>query len=165
MSSHRYTSHSLACLALCFLVCCIASAQVELTPSHEVQHALAFISSPDAAGSVDCNQLRQCFSLLTQRLKLPQQALPHIVVIHASNQVAHAADVHASCVRRNAARDSKYYELWIVGPPKPSEYVRLFDTILEQHYNLRLSEEEKRAAGLFVQRLMSNTISAKGGSR
>lgn len=146
------------------ILSCIGTAQVQLTPSHQVQHALAFIDSPDAPGTLDANHLRQCFSLLAQRLKLPDSDLPHVVVIHVSPEAAHAADVRASCVRRNAAGNSQYYEFWIVGRPKPAEYARFLYTIFEQHYNLTLSIGEQQQVAAFVTRLMSSTVNASGGS-
>ncbi len=142
----------------------LSSAQVELNPSKQIDHALAFVSSPDARGTIDEQQVRVCYSLLAQRLRLPEKDLPHVVVFHVSSHAAHAGEVEKTSVRRNAgSKDSVYYEFWIVGQPKMTDYIRGLDAILEQHFSLQLSEEDQKSLGLFVLRFMSSTVSAHGG--
>jgi hypothetical protein len=142
----------------------LSPAQVELRPSASVSHALAFVESSDALGKVDRQQVSLVYSLLAQRLKLPQKDLPHVMVFHVSSEAAHAGDVKTTSVRRNAAgKESVYYEFWIVGQPKPTDYIRYLDAVLEQHFNLNLTTEEQNGLGMFVLRFMSSTVSANGG--
>jgi hypothetical protein len=156
-----------------FLICLIilitpeligrCSAQVRLAPSAHVTNALAFTGSPDATGTVDRQQVRLCFSIVMQRLKLPENELPKVLVIHASRDVAEVADVHKTTIRRNAGTDSAYYEFWIVGQPQPSDCILAAYAILEKHFKIQISEEQQKKTALFVFRFMSSTVSAHGG--
>ncbi|MGI9103035.1 MAG: hypothetical protein ACR2IF_11395 [Terriglobales bacterium] len=141
-----------------------AHSQVHLNGSREVEHALVFTASPDAPGSIDRQQVRLCLNLLTQRLHLGGAELPHIIVIHVSKRAAHAVDVAKTGIRRSASEDHPtYYELWIVGKPDPADYVVNVYTILEQHFGIVASKEEKKKVASFVLRYLTDTVDAHGG--
>ncbi len=136
------------------------SAQVRLTPSSYTDHALVFITSPDAPGTVDQQKVRQAYTLLAQRLKVPEAELPHVIVIRPSAQLAHAAAVSKNTLRRNAGEDGTYYELWIVEKPHLGTYIGALCKLLDKHFNLQLSDEQRTQASRFVLRLLSGTVSA-----
>lgn len=154
--------------ALILAACCIVdrtSAQVELSPSSYVDHALVFMDFSGVPGTVGRQQVRLCYGLLAQRLKVSEKELPHVFVIHASPEAAHAVDVSAITIRRIViGQKSPYYEFWVVGRPQTTDYIRGFLTILEDHFKLYISTEERKDAALFVLRFMSSTVSAHGAN-
>jgi hypothetical protein len=138
-------------------------AQVQLAPSSQVDHALGFVESPDATGTLDRQQARLCYSLLAQRLKLTDRELPHVLVIHASPETAHAANVSSFHIRRTfGERREVYYEFWLVGQPQPTEYVRGFYRILTDHFQMVIPKQEAGNIAKFVSRILSSTVNAGG---
>ncbi len=141
-----------------------ACAQVELGASKQVEHALTFAATTDAPGTLDRQQVRLCLSLLVQRLHLGGADLPHIIVIHASKETAHAVDIAKTGIRRSASDNHPtYYELWIVGRPEPADYVVSLYTILEQQFGIVASKEEQKKIANFVLRYLTDTVDVHRG--
>ncbi len=131
----------------------------------KVDDALAFVDLPEAGGKLDRERARTCLALLLGEFKIANRALPHIVVIHADRKLADAAGVTRTSIRRNTAPAGAnvYYELWIVGKPTVGTYAVMLQGIVEQHFALQLTEQDRDRILARVLRYLQNTVSARRG--
>jgi hypothetical protein len=134
--------------------------------SAEQKSEVVVLSSSDAPGRLSADKLKECLHQLAREWKQPEHHLPFVIVFHVSKRVAHAASVKDGLtVRFNRARNNEdsYYEVWLVGEPKVAWYVLGFAELLEDHFQLKLTDEQRRDAVVRVARIQDATISAFEG--
>lgn len=126
------------------------------------EHSLTFLASPDAPGTVDQERVHACLRLLLREMNLDGKELPHIVVLHASKKVAHAAAIQETSIRRSAlaSGNEAFFEFWIVGQPKLSDYAGALFNILEQHFALKVAQSDRKQIMVRVFRYLQNTVAA-----
>jgi len=130
-----------------------------------LQHALAFVPTRKGVEAVDHERMTASLALLLRQMHLSEQDLPHILVIQPTPEVAHATGATQSTVRRaNPSGGPVYYELWIVGPPKPAEYITGLHLILEEYFSVQISDADRKSDVLRVMRVMDATVSAHGNA-
>lgn len=111
---------------------------------------IAVVATPDAPGCLSHLEFTSCFWSLTCLMSLPIQDLPRILVLHVSETAAQIFDVDGPGVIRHNRTDApeaeQYYELWIVGQPHISEYAAAVMAVLEDHFSLAMSSEDREHA-------------------
>ena len=135
-------------------------------PSDRQDGSLILLSSPDAAGAVSIERLNSCLHQVMREWRLDVKSAPRIVVMHVSKQGALMASVTSSpAVRRNTSSDhgDVYYEVWLVDAPKISDYLVAFENVIEQHYQLTPTENERKQAMQHAARVENSTISVYEG--
>jgi hypothetical protein len=127
---------------------------------------LIVVSSADAPGKLSAHRLTSCLRQLIRRWKQDERNLPTIVVFHVSRRNAKMANVGTHTgVRRNHAADSSdlYYEIWFVDKATVDQYVLALENVVEDHYHLSPTDEERKEAMTFTARVMNDTISVPEG--
>jgi|SRR5690349_19267099 len=120
---------------------------------------IALVATPDAPGMLSQLEFTSCFWSLTCLISLPHNILPKILVLHVSETAAHIFDVQGPGVirhNRTSTPDAQqYYELWIVGQPHITEYAAAVLAVLEDHFGLAMSPDERQSAIESVVRAVS----------
>ena len=120
---------------------------------------IAVVATPDAPGTLSQVEFTSCFWSLTCLMSLPHNILPKILVLHVSETAAHIFDVHGPGVirhnRTSAPDNQQYYELWIVGHPHVNEYAAAVLAVLEDHFSLAMSADDRQHAIESVVRAVS----------
>lgn len=108
------------------------------------------VASSDAPGSVSSIEFSSCMSNLAMLLALNDKPMPRVLVMHVSNKVAEQFGVgHPGVIRHNrcdATDLPNYYEVWLVGAPDACDFVLAILGILEDHFLLHFSLEERQRA-------------------
>ncbi len=111
---------------------------------------IAVVSSPDAPGQFSVAEFSACMWNLAAMMKLSDRSMPRILVMHVSDTVAARFGVGRTGVirhnRSNAAEPLSYYEVWLVGVPDVCNYVAALLGILEDHFLLEISSQERQRA-------------------
>ena len=131
---------------------------------------LVFLESTDTRGRLPQERITTCLGQLVREMQLLGREMPHILVFHVSEKAGRAAgilrpDLHHTSVRINTPADAPtalYYEVWLVGDGSPAEYTIALESILERHFDLKLTEAERRQVSARVLRFLANTVSAYG---
>lgn len=134
--------------------------------SRHVEEHLIILNSSDATGSIAPQRVSSCLQQLVQEWKLDEQTLPRIMLIHASKQAATKVQVKEEiAVRKNGVRGepTEYFEIWIVGEPKLRSIVIALQNVLESHYALHVTSEQRKAVIDRVIRLQDATIDVAEG--
>jgi hypothetical protein len=134
--------------------------------SKSIDSHLAVLSSPDAPGTLAKERIGTCLQQLLRQWKLSDKALPNIVVYHVSETAASAAYVNEQvAVRKNRATSpgESYFEIWLVGEPNIRAYVLALENVLESHFALTISDDERNAVMARVTRMQDATVSAVEG--
>lgn len=140
----------------------ISSSQAASNPKSSVSGNLVFLGSSDAPGVVAQERLKACMQQMAQEMMVADKAMPLILVVHVSNSAGEALGATQSAVRRNSGPlgSDVYYELWLVGPVGPRDYVAGMETILELHFGLQYSDPERTKMMARVLRYVQATVSA-----
>ncbi len=111
---------------------------------------IAFVSSPDAPGQFSVVEFSSCMWNLVTMMNLTGRPMPQILVMHVSDAVAARFGVGRTGVirhnRSSAAEPLSYYEVWLVGSPDVCNYVAALLGILEDHFLLDMSSQERQRA-------------------
>ncbi len=111
---------------------------------------IAVVSSPDAPGQVSAVEFSSCMWNLAAIMKLADRPMPQILVMHVSDAVAARFGVERTGVirhnRSSTATPLSYYEVWLVGAPDLCDYVSVLLGILEDHFLLDISSQERQRA-------------------
>lgn len=128
---------------------------------------IVLFSSADAPGVVSADRLNSCLRQIAHDWKQNEKALPTIAVFHVSSKAAQAVGItnQRAVVRRNRSPEQAdlYYELWLVDTPKAEEYVLAFENILEDHFQLNPTEDQRKEVMTRAARIQNATISAFEG--
>jgi hypothetical protein len=112
--------------------------------------AVAVVTSPDAPGHFSLSEFSSCMWSLMILMKLSDRAMPRVLIVHVSDQVAAAFGVGRTCVirhnRTSEVEPPRYYEVWLVGTPDISNYVMALLAILEDHFVLDISSQDRQRA-------------------
>lgn len=124
---------------------------------------LVLVRSSDAPPGVSKAQVVHCTRQLVHAMNVDGTDLPHILVLNVSKDVAHAAGVRKMSVRRNTGSDgAPYFELWIVGDTTLSDYIATMGTILERHFGLNYTKEQRKQVLHRAVRYLAATVEAPG---
>ena len=129
------------------------------------QPKISLVVSPGAPGTISVTRLTHCFDQLAREWKVPVEELPHVVVFHVSRAVADTAFISEDvAIRRNTSGRSgeAYYEVWLVGEPR-FNYVVGLQNVIEYHFNLKPTTEERTAVVVRVARMEDAIVSVAEG--
>ncbi len=148
---------------LCALIIVLTATVSYAKLPDDTSGKLVLLESPEAAGHVDKQKLLSCVSLLMRELGLQSKEIPRILVLHVSNKEGQVAGVKANSIRRNASleRGDVYYEFWIVDVGTSPLYAVSLESILEGHFEIKLTNEERDQVLARVIRVLNVTVSAK----
>ena len=123
---------------------------------------LYFVESPDARG-LEKQKIASCENLLVREMNLGGRELPRVLVLHVSESIGKALKVRTS-IRRNLSKDhgDLYYEFWIVGQAKPFDYAVSLQTLLQEHFQVQMTDAERKEVLTRVVRILNATVSAYG---
>jgi hypothetical protein len=123
---------------------------------------LVFVESSDAKG-VEKQKIASCVGLLVREMNLGGRDLPRVLVLHVSENAAKALEVHSS-IRRNSSKDQGdvYYEFWVVGKARAIDYTVAMQALLQEHFQLQMTEAERKQVVARVVRILNATVSAYG---
>jgi len=111
---------------------------------------IGLVNSPDAPGQLSNTELSVCLLAIATILRVEEERLPRILVLHVSESVATEFGVTAPGVIRHnrcgAGEPLQYYEVWVIGTPDLSEYAAGFTGVLEDWFSLSISDKERRMA-------------------
>jgi hypothetical protein len=114
-----------------------------------MQH-IAVVASPDAPGHFSLTEFSACMSNLAYLMNLTNRQMPPVLVMHVSDTVATRFGVARTGVIRHNCADAtepaSYYEVWLVGHPDVSNYVMALLGVLEDHFVLDISSQERELA-------------------
>ncbi len=112
--------------------------------------SLSVMRSLDAPGQISISELSTCLETLTSCMDLPFTPLPPILVLHVSRAVAERFGVGSPGIirhnRESAKEPRSYYEIWIVGRPSIESCVGAIIGVLEDHFLLTLSFDDRQRA-------------------
>ena len=127
---------------------------------------ISLLSSADAEGHLSLERLNSCYLQLAREWAVNSKALPNVVVMHVSKKAARGAMVDKKIdVRHNhgmTAGDG-YYELWLVESPKLPDIVVALDNVIEAHFHLTPTEEQRKEVLARALRVQNATISVHEG--
>jgi hypothetical protein len=123
---------------------------------------LYFVEAPDARG-LEQQKIASCENLLLREMNLAGRELPRVLVLHVSESTGKALKVRTS-IRRNHSQDQTdvYYEFWIVGQGRAVDYAVAMEELLRQHFQLQMSDAERKEVLTRVVRILNATVSAYG---
>jgi len=109
-----------------------------------VMQRVGVLESPDAPGHIERERLARSLWQLMLDQKLDLERVPHIMIFHVSKAVASIVGVKGSIGRtaRHEQTGNIYYQLWLVGEPKQSDYISGMQTILQHSYGLQQTPKE-----------------------
>ena len=114
-----------------------------------LQQGIAMMRSPDATGSVCLSTFVTCMQSLSLCMNLTGKPMPRLMVLHVSPEVAEKFGVSSSGIirhNRDGGEPRSYYEIWFVGMPGIGDYVGAILGVLEDHFVLELSADDRRRA-------------------
>ncbi len=124
-----------------------------------MQH-VALMRSPDAPGEFSLGEFSSCMWNLATMINVTDRPMPRILIMHVSEAVAAHFGVNRTGVirhnRSSAGEPLSYYEVWIVGDADVCNYVVALLGVLEDHFLLDISTQER-------QRVVESAIWAVGG--
>ena len=124
------------------------------------------LSSPDIPHSLLKQRIGSCIDELLHQWKLSDNKLPNIVVFHASKKAAAAAYVTENVsVRKNrvVGGNTDYFEVSIVGEPNVRNTIVALENILETHFDLQASDEQRKLIMARVIRVEDATVGVNEG--
>jgi hypothetical protein len=123
---------------------------------------LYFVEAPDARG-LEKQKIASCENLLVREMNLAGRELPRVLVLHVSESTGKALKVRTS-IRRNLSKDhgDLYYEFWIVGQAKAPDYAVSLQTLLQEHFQVQMTDAERKEVLTRVVRILNATVSAYG---
>ena len=132
--------------------------------AQESDSGLVLMSSPEAPGTVSLAELRECRDIVAEELHVQGRPAPQILVFHVSRATAESLGTNSSLVSHGMFREEKldYYELWIVGEPTLVKITVKMERILEDHFRVRLGDEERVR---LQQRILKRMESLRGVTR
>ena len=127
---------------------------------------IILFSSSDSASSVSAERLNSCFHQLAHEWKVNEKSLPQVIVFQASKRAAHTALVNKKVeVRHNRSADhtDDYYEVWLVESTSNEDFVLALSNVIEDHFQLKPTDDERRQILARMSRVQNATISALEG--
>ena len=124
---------------------------------------LIFVEAPDARG-LDKQKIASCENLLLREMNLAGRELQRVLVLHVSESAGKALKVVRTSIRRNHAKDQGdlYYEFWIVGQGHTADYAVAMQALLQEHFQLQMTDAERKEVLTRVVRILNATVSAYG---
>jgi hypothetical protein len=111
---------------------------------------VAVMRTPDAPGSVCLSAFVTCMQSLTCCMNLTGKPMPKLLVLHVSAATGEQFGVASSGIirhnRTGSGEPSSYYEIWFVGMPGIGDYVGAILGVLEDHFVLDLSPDDRQRA-------------------
>jgi len=158
-----------AVLALILVILFTPSTSLAANGPEAGSPSLIFLESVDARGALQQERIGTRLAQLVREMQLAGREMPNILVFHVSEKAGRAAgirrsDIGNTSVRINSNHTSSvvYYEVWLVGDGSPAEYTIALENILEHHFELKLTDAERKQVGARVIRYLLNTVSAYG---
>ncbi len=131
-----------------------------------VEEQLILLTSSDAPGTITTKRLTACLQQLVHEWKLDRKNLPKLMFIHTSQKMATKVQINERiAVRKNGVpgRATEYFEVWIVGEPQLRGIVVALENVLESHYQMHISNEQRNTVMARVVRLQDATIDVQEG--
>ena len=138
----------------------VATAAVAQSPRSSDD--IVLLASADAKGVVTDDQLDRCLLLVAEQWKINRSQLPRIVVFHVSERVARQMSLSKVTLRRThgvKGQDS-YYEVWIADEPNSHGIALAFENIVENSFQLHVTEEQRGEVVARVSRAQDDVVSA-----
>lgn len=123
------------------------------------------ISSSDVKSELSADKLQECLHQLTREWKQDERMIPGVVVLVVSKRVAKAALVKGKLDIRHKHSPSgseSYDEIWLVDPTIEN-YMLGLQAVVEDRFQLKLTETQRREVLLRVTRKQTATIDVSEG--
>ena len=123
------------------------------------------LSSPDAPGSISKKRVASCLRELLRQWDLRENNLPDMVIYHVSKKAAATAHVTGDVsARKNSATSDVggYFEIWLVGEPKPDKYILALENVLERHFGLQITDQKRKEVMARVFRMQDAIVEVQG---
>ncbi|MGZ4788863.1 MAG: hypothetical protein ACXVZX_10115 [Terriglobales bacterium] len=141
----------------------LLAASMAVPQSSRPSANVVLLSSPDAKGVITTEQLTRCLQQVAEQWKVNPESLPKVVVVHVSEEVARKVPVSGKItIRRNHSENGQdsYYEVWIVGEPSNQTIALAMDNVVENRFQLHVTQQQRIDVVNRVSRFQDATMSA-----
>lgn len=129
--------------------------------SGSISEHVSVLSSSDAPGTISKARVTSCLRELLRQWNLRESNLPDVMIYHVSKKAAAMAHVKGDVSARNnrlPSHTDAYFEIWVVGEPRPDKYIVALQNILEAHFGINPSEEKRNQILLRVFRMQDAIV-------
>ena len=124
------------------------------------------LTSSDAPASLSKHQVISCFAQLAREWQVQERNLPKVVVFQVSKRAAETVHINDKlAVRKNSrvGEEPEYFELWLVGTPDARPLVVALENVLESHFQLQITDQQRNTVMARVIRVQSATVNVAEG--
>lgn len=136
------------------------------TAGGSIGEHVTVLSSSDAPGRLSKTRVATCLLQLMRQWDLRENNLPDLVVYHVSKKAAAAAHVTGDVsARKNSSKHGEreyFFEIWLVGEPKPDKYIVALENVLESHFGFPVTDQKRKEVMARVFRMQDAIVEVQG---
>lgn len=135
-------------LRVVVVVLSLAAGVVAQQAPHGIADKISLLTAPKTSGCIDRDRLAYALWMLAREQNLERAELPRIVVIQISDEAAArfgSLSVSPILVDHLHHVPYSYFVVWMVGEPKPADYVMKLQAVLQHEFQLQQTAAETQA--------------------